>query len=238
MTARYQDRKSKGLPIKITVDRPSFSGGMYARFLRSSTQPNKIGYAYSLNFAASPLFKVTGKLDLLFYAQFIPYIGQALKAINKVVEGINFLTLGAVKIEYYLNIATSLAVDLDWTGMEYHRIDGWNTSKRIGMKTEIKFWLEAGVNLRADFKGIASEEAEGAMTGTSTIDITITYDNVRQKADAEVDFKGLEVKIWLKAKIDMKKKRGEGPPPEPNTKPDYIKPLIKGMKQPWKINIM
>lgn len=238
MTARYQDRKSKGLPIKIIVDRPSFSGGLYAQFLLSSMQNNKVGYAYSLNFAASPLFKITGKLDLLFYAQFIPYIGQGLKAINKVVEGVNFLTLGAVKIDYYLNIAASLAFDLDWTRVEYHSIDGWNENKRIGVTTKIKLWLEAGVNLKVDFKGIGSGEAEGAMTGTASIDILLTYDNVKQKADADVNFKGLKVKIWLKAKIKVEKGKNEGPPPEPDTKPDYIKDLIKGMKKPWKINIM
>jgi len=238
MNTRYAARKAQGQPFRIEIDRPSFSGGLYARFTPSSKRKNEIGYAYSLDFAASPLFKITGKLDLLFYAQFIPYIGQALKAINKVVEGVNFLTLGAVKIDYYLNIAASLALDIDWKGLEYHSIDGWNVNKKIGTKIAIKVWLESGVNLKVDLEGVGSGDAEAAIKGEASIDIALNYDTVSHKSDAEVDFKGLKVKIWIKLKAKRKEQRSEGPAEEPANDPDYVKDLIDGMKKPWKINIM
>lgn len=250
MTDRYADRKKLGIPLNIKIDRPSFSGGLACSFKESNSQPNKIGSAIYVNFSASPLFKIEGSLDLLYYAQFIPAIGTALIAMNRCMDGINFLTLGAIKIDYYLQIAAKFHLDLDWTGLQYHTIDGFTSTKEINITTTINVWIEAGINIKAKIMGLASGEIGGAIRGEAGFITKVIFDPVKKSWDAEVEFTGLDVKIWLTAEIkmnteikDVNKKNKEEepmniPPLQPTTVPEHIVNLLERMKKPLKYNLL
>lgn len=112
----------------------------------------------------------------------------------------------------------------------------YKTLVRINVYSDIK-WLEAGVNLKVDLQGIGGGEVEGTMVGTASIDIAFKHDSINN-ADVEIDFKGLKVKVWLKAKAEIRGRVNLGPPPELDTEPDYIRDVIKGMKKLWKVNII
>ena len=126
MRNRYVARKAMGKPFRVTVTSPSVSGGIYGKFVQSKVSPNLIGSFYELKFAAKPLFGISGELDLLFYAQFIGPIGLKMCNLSYVVTRVNYLTFGAVKIDYYINIGFKVDFNVDVTGVEYHSIDGWD----------------------------------------------------------------------------------------------------------------
>jgi len=68
--------KAAGFPVRLEVTPPKFTGGVTWGYKQSQKEPNLIGVNYQFKFGALPLVGVTGRLDLLFVAQFIPYVGQ------------------------------------------------------------------------------------------------------------------------------------------------------------------
>jgi hypothetical protein len=244
MTQRYKARKSKGLPFKIKVSRPSFSGGIYGSYKQSKNDVNTVGAMYEAKFAANPLFSIEGKLDLLFFAQFIGPIGLALDKISKVVKRVDYLTLGAVKIDYFLNLAAEVKLNIDISGINHHSIDGWGGAE-VNADMPIKVWLEAGVNVDVNLQGVAKLDADAKIEGIANMDLQITLDKRTNKLPMEFTFKGLDVKIWLSlnARSDEEDEDEdededeESTQEKPSREPDATRNLIPEGK-PYKFNIL
>ncbi len=240
MSKRYALRKSKGFPFRIDVKRPSLSLGFHGKYEYSKTKKGSVGEYYTANLAASPLFGVTGKVDLLYFAQFIGPIGQAMHRINQVVKRVNYLTLGAVHIDYYLYIAAEVDFNLNVDALEYHSIDGWGGGD-VSSKIDIKIWLEAGVNVEVNIQGVGGGEAAGVVRGEAKMYVNILHDKRSNKAEGWFKFNGLDAKIWLKLKVESKKKGGSSKNPknqeEPKEKPTAIKKILDAA-EPWKINFL
>ncbi|WP_010522844.1 hypothetical protein [Aquimarina agarivorans] len=243
MTKRYKARKSKGLPIRIEVSRPSFSGGLYGAYKQSKNDVSAYGSMYEGKFGANPLFGIQGKLDLLFFAQFIGPIGIALDKISKVVKRVDYLTLGAIKIDYFLNLAAKVDLNIDVSLVNYHSVDGWGGGE-VNAVMPIKVWLEAGVNVDVSLQGVASADADVELHGEANMDLQISLDKRNNKLPMEFTFKGLDVKIWFS--FNAKSKRNEvydengkviNNTQEPKRKPNAIRQLIAPGK-PVKFNIL
>ncbi len=240
MTQRYNQRKGKGFPFRIEVSQPSFSGGIHGFYQQSKNIEGAYGSMYEVKFAAEPLFSIKGKLDLLFFAQFIGPIGQALDKIGKVVKRVDYLTFGAVKIDYFLYLAAKVDLNINVSGINYHSIDRWGGGE-LRATMPIKVWLEAGVDVDVKLQGVGSLDADAVIRGEANMDLNLFLDKRNNKMPMEFQFKGLDVKIWLnfKAKSDRKeetKKKGNNQS-EPQKKPSAVRKLL-GPGKPWKVDLL
>lgn len=237
LSPRYEHRKSKGLPIRIDVSRPSVSAALTAAYSFSNKSPDKIGWGYSFSFRGDPVIKVVGKLDLLFYAQFIPYIGQGIKAINKVVDTINFLTLGVVDIDFYIDLVLDGSFSLDIDALSYHSIDGLTVVDKIESKTHIGVSLQAGaiINISIKTGKIDSESAEGGFSarahikGEASVDIILALNIARREFEASITFNGLKAEITINLNVKDSKNKSR-------KKPKIVD--ILDSQDPWKIKII
>ncbi|WP_326983152.1 hypothetical protein VUJ46_00975 [Chryseobacterium sp. MYb264] len=233
MTQRWRQRKAKNLPFRVELSMPSFSGGIYGKFTQSKKMPNNIGSFYNLAFAAKPLFAVKGELDLLYYAQFIGPIGQAMHRISQVVKKVNYLTLGAVRIDYFIYIGFTVDVNVELKALEYHSIDGWDGGE-IQVDLPITIYIRSGIDINVSIQGVGSGKAEGKIEGEMKLESRITYDKRENKGPALLKFNGLSAKIWVKLKASTNNSDEESS--EPDEEPDYIRSIIDP-KDPWEINI-
>lgn len=233
MSQRWTARKGMGSPIRIEVSPPSFSGGIQGKFAQSKSKINQIGAFYYLEFATKPLFSIKGELDLLFYAQFIGPIGQAMYRLSQIVKKVNYLTLGAVKIDYYLNIGAKVDFNFEIKGVEYHSIDGWDGGE-IQLYIPIEVYLNTGVDVNASIEGIGSAEAEARIEGKAEFEVRATYDKRNNKCPSLLKFNGLSGKVWLKFSAKDKTQKDTG---DPEDEPDHIFSIIDP-KDPWKIDII
>ncbi|MCX2583062.1 hypothetical protein [Pedobacter sp. MR22-3] len=233
MVARWKLRKGRGLPFRIEVSTPAFSGGIQGKFAQSKSKPNEMGAFYFLEFAAKPLFGIKGELDLLFYAQFIGPIGQAMYRLSQIVKKVNYLTLGAIRIDYYINVGAKVDFNLEIKALEYHSVDGWDGGE-IQFYIPIEVYLNAGVDVNASIEGIGSISADARIEGKAEFEVRATHDERNNKCPALLKFNGLTGKVWLKfsAKDDAKSEEGE-PEEEPDHKFSIIDP-----KDPWNIDII
>lgn len=233
MSARYRLRKGSGAPVRIEVSTPSFSGGIEGKFAQSKSKPNEIGAFYFLQFAAKPLFGIKGELDLLFYAQFIGPIGQAMYRLSQIVKKVNYLTLGAVKIDYYLNVGAKVDFNVEIKAVEYHSVDGWSGGD-VQVYVPIEIYLNAGVDVNASIEGIGSASAEARIEGKAKFEVRATRDQRTNKTPAWLTFEGLTGKVWLKFSAKDKTQKDTG---EPEDEPDHKFSIIDP-KDPWKIDII
>ncbi|MFK7001847.1 hypothetical protein [Flavobacterium oreochromis] len=233
MTERWKRRKAKGLPFRISVTMPSFSGGIYGKFAQSKKDTSKIGTFYNLEFAAKPLFGIEGKLDLLYFAQFIGPIGQVMSKISEVVKKVNYLTLGAVRIDYFLYVGAKADLNIELKALEYHSIDGWSSGE-AQVYVPITLFLKSGVDVNVSLEGIASSDFAAEIDGKANLEIRATYDKRLNKSPAFIKFNGLDTKIIVKFSA---KNKTNGDPEDPEEKVYYIKSIIDS-KDPWKIDIL
>lgn len=233
MSNRWNTRKGAGLPIRIEVSPPSVSGGIYGKFAQSKSRVNQIGAFYNLEIAAKPLFSIKGELDLLFYAQFIGPIGQAMYILSQIVKKVNYLTLGAVKIDYYINVGAKVDFNLEVKSVEYHSIDGWSGGE-IQFYIPSEIYLNAGVDINASIEGIGSAEAEARIEGKAEFETRATYDKRNNKCPSLLKFNGLSGKVWLQFSVKDKTQKDTG---DPEDEPDHTFSIIDP-KDPWKIDIL
>lgn len=233
MTQRWLQRKSKGLPFRIEIGMPSFSGGIHGKFAQSKKQIEKYGSFYYLEFAANPLFSVKGEVDLLFYAQFIGPIGQAMYRISQIVKNVNYLTLGAIHIDYYIYVGLKAELNVELKAVEFHSIDGWNGGE-IHVYIPASLYVRAGVDVNVSIQGIGSVSAETKIIGEAKFESRVTYDKRSNKAPALIKFDGLDVKIIIN--LEAKSDNSEDSQPT-NEEPDYITNLLEP-KDPWEIEIL
>lgn len=231
MSQRWQQRKAKGFPFRIELGMPSFSGGINGKFAQSKKHVESVGSFYHLEVAAKPLFSFKGELDLLFYAQFIGPIGQAMYRISQIVKKVNYLTLGAVHIDYYIYVGLKAELNIELKAVEYHSIDGWNGGE-VQIYIPASLYVRAGVDVNVSIQGIGKGKAGAKIHGEAKFESRITYDKRANKAPAFIKFDGLDAKITIT--LEAKSDNSEDSESE---EPDYITSLLEP-KNPWEIEIL
>ncbi len=224
--SKMSKRVNRGLPLRIEVHRPSFSAGVYCRYEESKQQPNQIGWFVEGVFSAAPLLSAEGRLDLLFFAQFIPVAGQFIAALNRIIKGIEILSFGAINIDYYIDLVVGAAVNLEVKPMAYHSIDGLE-GPGISVESTFEIGLEAGGSVTVDMFDI---EGQGKIhaEGKAKFKAYISYNNRSKECPAQFDFEGLEALIYIRFSAKRNKgKKGE----DENDTPHKI-PLLSGVEGP------
>lgn len=225
--------KAAGFPVRLEVTPPKFTGGVTWGYKQSKNEPNVVGVNYQFKFGALPLVGVTGRLDLLFVAQFIPYVGQVVKALDKAVAAINkvgdaleFLKLGTMEAEYYFDLIASTQLDIDVIkGMAYHTIDGF-TGGHLQIESPLSITLEAGGSIKAQFLDV---KGEAAISASATAKFKIYYVSDK-KEFLTFEFEGVEGIVKTKFIItEEKKDQEENEPDEPEKEPDPV-PILSGFK--------
>lgn len=235
-----QDKKKKsmpkaaGFPVRLEITPPKFTGGVTWGYKQSQKEPSLVGVNYQFKFGALPLVGVTGRLDLLFVAQFIPYVGQVVKALDKAVAAVNkvgdaleFLKLGTMEAEYYFDLVVSSQLDIDVIkGMSYHTIDGF-TDGHLQIESPLSISLEAGGSIKAQFLDV---KGEAAISASATAKFKIYYVSDK-KEFLTFEFEGVEGVV--KTKFVLKRDEGQGQlddeaaPPEDEPEPV---PILSGFK--------
>lgn len=209
---RRKKRKKYGtdLPIRFEVTPPKFTGGVTWKYAKSTKEANLLGVEYEFKLGALPLIGVTGRLDLLFAAQFIPYINVVVKALDRSVEAITkagkvmeYFGVGNMEADYYFDFVCSTNLNIDFTnGAKWHTIDGY-TGGDVGFYSEVELGLEAGGYLKVELYDIVGEAAIHAETKAK---FKFTYTPSRPKY-LKFEFEGIEALIY--ANIKLEKKKGE-----------------------------
>lgn len=222
-------RTKRSLPLRIELKRPAFSAGVRARYAVSTTTPQAMGWFIEGVFKASPLFAAEGRLDLLFFAKFIPVAGQVIEGIQKVVDGVNLLTFGAVEIDYYIDLVVGTAVDLSIEDLGYHSVDKWQ-GPGINLKQSFEIGLEAGGSVTVDMfdvQGIGMIHG----SGMAKFSVNIAYNDRDQSCPAQFDFEGLEALVYVRFSIKRKKgKKGGGNTPDATPTKVPVLSEVKGPK--------
>lgn len=225
--------KAAGFPVRLEVTPPKFTGGVTWGYKQSKTQPNLVGVNYQFKFGALPLVGVSGRLDLLFVAQFIPYVGQVVKALDKAVAAVNkvgdaleFLKLGTMEAEYYFDLIASTQLDIDVIkGMAYHTIDGF-TGGHLQIESPLSISLEAGGSIKAQFLDV---KGEAAISASATAKFKIYYVSDK-KEFLTFEFEGVEGIVKTKFVITQEKKDSEENEPEQAENEPEPVPILSGFK--------
>ncbi len=227
--SKMSKRAMRNLPLCIEVKRPSFSGGIHCKYLPSATNPNAIGWYLKLAFNANPLLAAEGRLDLLFFAQFIPVAGQFITALNRVLDGINLLTFGAVNIEYHIDLVVSSAVNVDIKPVSYHSIDGWQ-GPAIGFETTFEIGIEAGGSVVIDMFDI---EGKGKIhgQGKAKFKAYASYNDIERSCPAQFTFEGLDALVYIRFSVERGKEGKKNKKQEQEETPHKI-PLLGKIKGP------
>lgn len=238
MGKRYQERKKYGKAFRIEVSAPSLSTSVEGKFSPSEKVKTKgqIGYGLEFNFAASPLFSVSGELDLLYYAQYIGPIGKALKTMSDIVRNVDYLTLGAVRIDYYFNLGAKVDFNVSVNQLRYHSIDKFSDGK-IEIEIPITLSLSAGVNTKITIKtSEAKIEAIGETSAKLTAKIVRTTENGENSWVGSVNFDGLDAKVHVNMSV-KDKPDNEDTEDKPEDKPTIIN-ILAPDKEPWTIKLV
>lgn len=153
--------------------------------------------------------------------------------ISEVVKKVNYLTLGAVRIDYFLYLTAKVDLNIELKAVEYHSIDGWNSGE-VQVYAPINVSLESGVDVNVSIQGIGSADVGFAIKGEAKIEMRATYDKRENKSPASIKFNGLNAKIWVKFSA---KSRTSGDQEDPENEPNFITSIIDP-KDPWKIDIL
>ncbi len=220
-------KMGKVLPFCIKIDQPVFAGAIAWQYAYSSKFPSQVGKEYTLQFKADPLIAIEGRLDLLFIATKIPYLGQAIKALTATADAIdssddfwNWLveTFGGddddkinIDVDYHVDLFVSGESKVEATATKYHTIDGF-TSDDISVKCEFKFGIDCEISAKVETKKISSEAVIG---GQAFAKFT-----VEKKSDTlECSYDGLFAVVYAKIKFDKDRKKGASRKNEGNEKP-------------------
>lgn len=225
--------KGGGFPVRLEVTPPKFTGGVTWSYKQSQKKPNLVGVNYQFKFGALPLVGVTGRLDLLFVAQFIPYVGQVVKgldkavaAVNKVGDVLSFLKLGTLEAEYYFDLVATTQLDIDVIkGMAYHTIDGF-TGGHLQIESPLSISLEAGGSIKAQFLDV---KGEASISASATAKFKIYYVSDK-KEFLTFEFEGVEGIVKTKFVLKQEKEDEEENEPEEAEKDPEPVPILSGFK--------
>jgi hypothetical protein len=225
--------KAAGFPVRLELSPPKFTGGVTWGYKQSQKEPSSVGVNYQFKFGALPLVGVTGRLDLLFVAQFIPYVGQVVKALDKAVAAVNkvgdaleYLKLGTMEAEYYFDLIASTQLDIDAVkGMSYHTIDGF-TGGHLQIESPLSISLEAGGSIKAQFLDV---KGEAAISASATAKFKIYYVSDK-KEFLTFEFEGVEGIV--KTKFVLKRDEGQGEIDDGEDSSEEVEPvpILSGFK--------
>ena len=204
---RKAKRAKSSLPIRFTVDPPKFTGGVKWSFKNSTKKDNEVGVEYEFKLGALPLIHITGTLDLLFAAQFIPYINVVVKALDKAVMAVSkagdvmeYFGVGNMEADYYFDFVTTANLNIDFTnGAKYHTIDGFSGSQ-TSLYSQISLGLQAGGYIKAEVFDIKGEAVIHAET-TAKFKFSWTPE---KPSFIKFNFEGIEAKIMAKVKLETR----------------------------------
>ncbi|MCR1026320.1 hypothetical protein NQT66_15970 [Cellulophaga baltica] len=152
-------KKLSVLPITIKVENPKFSTGFaWGREALPTTTGFGAPISYNIFVKADPLFQISGSLDLITCAEFIPVAGQVIKVANIILE--------ATGVEPILSITATGKIALSGTGT-IHMGENTNNSKiDINTEASLMFVVEASITVDGGFMGfvISGGEVEGFVT--------------------------------------------------------------------------
>lgn len=235
--------KTTQVPFYIAVGMPSFIGGVYCEYAYSKKNPNLVGQQLMIKLQAKPLISAIGTLDLLYYAQFIGSIGQAIKRIHDFTGKLSLLTFGAANIDFFMNLSIECNLEVTIDGLTYHTVDGWSTplstmgdGGEVTMKAKVSLSLATGFNANWDGKYIGEGEISGEAKGLAEVEINF-IDNPNTGKPAGVQFLGLKAEVTLKLKGKDRQKSREGEDSLEVEDENYSKEIvIIGKQEPWKMN--
>ncbi len=219
-------RAMRSLPIRIEVKRPAFSIGVLAKYVYANNNRD-IGWYIKGAFKAEPLLAAEGRLDLLFFAKFIPVAGQAIAAIDSLLTGIELLSFGAVNIDYHIDLVVGAATNIDIKPTAYHSIDGWE-GPGISFEQTFEIGLDAGGSIAYDFGKV---EGKGTIHADAMAKITITaaYNDKTKSCPAQFIFEGLTALVYIR--FEVKKSKGEKNKDTPDKKPERV-PILGRVVSP------
>ncbi|MFN1215713.1 hypothetical protein ACKW6Q_01890 [Chryseobacterium kwangjuense] len=200
---RAKDKSN--LPLRFEVSAPKFTGGVAWKFAQSIKEPNLVGVEYEFKLGALPLVSVTGRLDLLFAAQFIPYINVVVKTLDRAVAAISgagkvmtFFGIGNMEADYYFDFVTTANLNIDFVnGAKYHTIDGF-TGSEVSLYSEVELGLEAGGYIKVELFDLVGEASIHAETKAK---FKYTWTPERPKY-LKFEFEGIEALIYGKIKLE------------------------------------
>ena len=228
--SRMSERTRRGLPIRIDIKRPAFSAGIHCKYLVSQKNPEQLGWYIKLALEAKPLLAAEGRLDLLFFAQFIPVAGQFITALNRVIDGVELLSFGAVNIDYHIDLLAGAAVNVEVKPVSYHSIDGWN-GPGIYIESTFEIGLGAGGSVEFDFGKI---EGKGVVEGSAKAKFKAyaSYNDVEKSCPAQFDFEGLEALVTIRFELNVDDDGGKKKKDAKKEDKPYRIPLLDAIKGP------
>lgn len=225
--------KLAGLPVQFKVFPPKFTGGVTWSYKPSKDDASKLGVNYQFKFGALPLIGLEGRLDLLFVAQFIPYVNGVVKALDKAVRFLNkagevmeYFGVGSMEADYYFDLVAKTQLDIDVVrGATYHTIDGF-TAGHVQIESPLTISLEAGGSIKAKFLRL---NGEAAINAEAVAKFKIYYLSDR-KEFLTFEFEGIEGIVKAKFKFDeIENADVNDSPPEPEKDPEPV-PILSGFK--------
>ncbi|WP_459210497.1 hypothetical protein [Aquimarina rhabdastrellae] len=222
-------RIGRGLPIRFDIARPSFSGGLNWKLEYSNDMSNPhLGMLYTLVFRSDPLLSATGRLDLIFFAQFIPIVGQVIAGINKVIDVINIISFGAVEIDYYIDFVVYGKLSFNIAEVSYHTRDKKWSGKSPSFNSEVEMGIDVGGKVAVDTWMISGE---AVLSGKARAKFVLKgrYDSQSDKKNIEFVFDGFQIKV--EAYIKRSRRNGRSKKPKNN---DPIK-FLEGLKTEFEL---
>lgn len=216
------------LPLRFEIAPPKFTGGVTWKYVQSKSQPHLIGEQYEFILKADPLMEVKGKLDLLFAAQFIPYVNVVVKALDRTVAAVNtagdvleFFGVGNMEADYYFDLVITAGLEAEAPLCTYHTIDGF-VDGEFKIDSPMSIGLEAGGSILVevfDLKGEAVIEAK------ATAKFCLHY--ISSEKQPTFEFEGIEAIVTAKLTGDDKgdEDNTEEENTQTNPEPEKEKPV-------------
>jgi hypothetical protein len=227
-------RFNRNIPLRIEVSQPKLAGTVKWIYSQSVKAPERVGTLYTFNLKADPLIEVTGTLDLLFIAQFIPYVGAAVKGMTRFADGVgmmddvvNFFLPKedqiVIDLDYKLDMKVSGSLELAAEPFKYHNIDGWQAGD-FDIISKIEIGVVANIAFVAKFGNTEIITEAGAKVAAKwTISKKIKKDNEQTgyKNDPwEIHFDGIYLEVYAKLEVTNSNDKTPKPKnaPEPPTR--------------------
>ena len=209
---------NKKIPIIIQIDQPKLAGTVKWAYAQSDKEPTKVGTEYTFNIKADPLINIAGSLDLLFVAQFVPYLGAAIKGMTRVADGIGMLDDIAnvflppddqitIDLDYKLELFVEGSFEIAYEHYKYHTIDERSAGGGMELIAKPSFGVLADFNFELKFGKTETKIEPGAKVSAKW-----TFSKKSEKA-WEVHFDGVYLEVH--AKIQTSTTDSEQEPNEP-----------------------
>jgi hypothetical protein len=230
---------NKKIPIRIEVSQPKLAGTVKWAYAQSETEPERVGMLYTFNLKADPLIEVKGTLDLLFIAQFIPYVGAGIKGMTRFADGIgmmddvvNFFLPEeeeiVIDLDYRLDMQVSGSLEFAAEAVKYHSIDGLQAGD-FDIICKIEIGVVANIEFKFKFGKTEGTTAAGAKVAAKWT-ISKKKKGGSDKFDPwEIHFDGIYLEVYAKAEVTRKT---DFPEEDTPTKPEPIEPPKRFCLQP------